>query len=106
LDADVAEVQHCVFLQCIIQLSFVNCLCTDEQILQKKDTSSNPAADSPINEIGEGKYTLMAIISHMGKNTEHGHYIAHVRKNGEWVLFNDEKVTIALLCLLFVDNLI
>jgi ubiquitin C-terminal hydrolase len=28
----------------------------------------------------------------MGKNTDHGHYICHVRKNGHWVLFNDEKV--------------
>jgi hypothetical protein len=42
---------------------------------------------------GEGKYTLFAIISHIGKNTDHGHYVCHVRKNsGQWVLFNDEKV--------------
>jgi uncharacterized UBP type Zn finger protein len=34
----------------------------------------------------------VAVISHMGKNTDHGHYICHVRKNGHWVLFNDEKV--------------
>jgi hypothetical protein len=38
------------------------------------------------------RYTLVAVISHMGKNTDHGHYICHVRKNGHWVLFNDEKV--------------
>jgi ubiquitin C-terminal hydrolase len=38
------------------------------------------------------RYTLVAVISHMGKNTDHGHYICHVRKNGQWILFNDEKV--------------
>eukprot|EP00755_Sulcionema_specki_P034796 Sspe_Gene.103641::Locus_79475_Transcript_1_1_Confidence_1.000_Length_2558::g.103641::m.103641/K11836/USP5_13, UBP14; ubiquitin carboxyl-terminal hydrolase 5/13 len=45
---------------------------------------------------GEGRYTLCAIISHIGKNTHSGHYVAHIRKevNGEtkWVYFNDEKV--------------
>jgi ubiquitin carboxyl-terminal hydrolase 5/13 len=41
---------------------------------------------------GEGKYTLMAVISHLGKNTDHGHYVCHVKKDGQWVLFNDEKV--------------
>lgn len=39
-----------------------------------------------------GKYHLMAIISHMGSSTECGHYVAHVKKGGRWVLFNDEKV--------------
>ena len=34
----------------------------------------------------------MAIISHMGRNTECGHYVAHVKKGDRWVLFNDEKV--------------
>lgn len=41
---------------------------------------------------GEGKYTLMAVISHLGKSTDHGHYVCHVKKDGHWVLFNDEKV--------------
>ena len=41
----------------------------------------------------QGKYRLLAIISHMGRNTECGHYVAHVKKEGKWVLFNDEKVS-------------
>ena len=41
---------------------------------------------------GEGKYQLLAIVSHIGKNTEHGHYVCHIKKNGQWYLFNDEKV--------------
>lgn len=51
------------------------------------DAHSGDAEDE-----GEGKYTLMAVISHIGKNTDHGHYVCHIRKNGQWVLFNDEKV--------------
>lgn len=48
--------------------------------------------DRPFND-GSGRYSLMAIISHMGKNTECGHYVCHVKKGGRWFLFNDEKVS-------------
>ena len=44
-----------------------------------------------------GKYRLLGIISHMGRNTECGHYVAHIKKDGRWVLFNDEKVKNKLL---------
>ena len=53
---------------------------------------------------GEGKYTLTEIISHIGKSTDHGHYVCHIKKDGQWVLFNDEKVfffTICFDCLFF-----
>lgn len=46
------------------------------------------AAETP----AEGKYSLMSVISHVGKSAEHGHYICHVLKGDRWVLFNDEKV--------------
>lgn len=52
------------------------------------------AGAAPELETGEGKYTLMAVISHMGKNAEHGHYICHAYRNGVWALFNDEKVSL------------
>lgn len=41
---------------------------------------------------GEGKYELVAIISHIGSQTACGHYVAHVKKGGQWYMFNDEKV--------------
>ncbi len=44
---------------------------------------------------GPGKYTLIGFISHIGKNTSSGHYVAHVIKNGQWVIFNDLKVAIS-----------
>lgn len=34
----------------------------------------------------------MAFVSHMGTSTHCGHYVAHIRKNGRWVIFNDSKV--------------
>lgn len=62
------------------------------EILNKPAAAANPAAGGQGVDDGEGKYTLMSVISHMGKNIDHGHYICHVRKNGQWTLFNDEKV--------------
>ena len=45
------------------------------------------------------KYELFAFVTHVGKNTGSGHYVAHVLKDGVapgggrgWVLFNDRKV--------------
>jgi len=44
---------------------------------------------------GGGQYELLAIISHMGSNTSCGHYVCHVRKDGQWALFNDQKVAVS-----------
>ena len=54
------------------------------------------------------RYRLKAFISHKGPSVHSGHYVAHIRMplaqasdtmdvegNGEWVLFNDEKVVVA-----------
>jgi len=40
------------------------------------------------------RYRLVAFITHMGRSTGMGHYIAHVQKNGRWVKFNDNKVSL------------
>lgn len=34
----------------------------------------------------------MGLISHMGSNLGCGHYVCHLKKQGRWVLYNDEKV--------------
>eukprot|EP00173_Palmaria_palmata_P000990 Plantae.Rhodophyta-Palmaria_palmata.ctg1512.p1 GENE.Plantae.Rhodophyta-Palmaria_palmata.ctg1512~~Plantae.Rhodophyta-Palmaria_palmata.ctg1512.p1 ORF type:complete len:416 (-),score=98.27 Plantae.Rhodophyta-Palmaria_palmata.ctg1512:269-1360(-) len=44
---------------------------------------------------GSGKYDLVGFASHMGSNTSCGHYVAHVKKAGQFVLYNDEKVAIS-----------
>lgn len=37
-------------------------------------------------------YECIGIISHLGGNRNHGHYVAYSRVNGEWYLMNDEYV--------------
>jgi len=49
------------------------------------------AAAVPADD-GHGKYALMSIISHLGKNTGSGHYVSHIKKDGKWAIFNDRKV--------------
>ncbi|XP_061803745.1 ubiquitin carboxyl-terminal hydrolase 5 isoform X4 [Nerophis lumbriciformis] len=41
---------------------------------------------------GPGKYELIAFISHMGTSTMCGHYVCHIKKDQQWVIFNDQKV--------------
>mmetsp|Transcript_558 Transcript_558/g.975 ORF Transcript_558/g.975 Transcript_558/m.975 type:complete len:936 (+) Transcript_558:715-3522(+) len=44
-------------------------------------------------EDGEGKYRLVGLVSHIGKNTTSGHYVAHLKgHNNKWAIFNDENV--------------
>ena len=38
---------------------------------------------------------MVGMISHIGKNTGSGHYVAHVKKGTKWVIFNDEKVALS-----------
>ncbi|KAH7105838.1 ubiquitinyl hydrolase [Auriculariales sp. MPI-PUGE-AT-0066] len=38
------------------------------------------------------RYELKAFISHKGPSVHSGHYVAHIRTEAGWVLFNDEKV--------------
>lgn len=44
---------------------------------------------------GPGKYELVAIVSHIGSNIACGHYVAHVKKDSLWYIFNDEKVALS-----------
>ena len=38
------------------------------------------------------EYQLVGFISHMGTSTMRGHYVCHIKKDGRWVIFNDNKV--------------
>lgn len=40
-------------------------------------------------------YKLIAFISHMGSSSTVGHYVCHIKKEGRWVIFNDEKVAVS-----------
>jgi ubiquitin carboxyl-terminal hydrolase 5/13 len=57
--------------------------------------SGGTSAPTVLQADGEGKYTLVGLVSHIGKNTGSGHYVAHLKKDGKWVIFNDEKVALS-----------
>jgi len=58
-----------------------------------EETPAAAAAPAEVvHDNGPANYELVAFISHLGRATTSGHYVAHVKKNGEWAFFNDEKV--------------
>ncbi|XP_024959486.1 ubiquitin carboxyl-terminal hydrolase 14 isoform X1 [Cynara cardunculus var. scolymus] len=57
-------------------------------------SSSGPTVDATLPD-GDGKYRLFGLVSHIGTSTQCGHYVAHVYKEGRWVIFNDDKVGIS-----------
>jgi len=91
----------CFTVQCV-----ANALCMDDlDRLVSVDAAETHAASSasgggaaavagPQADPGSknGQYRLFAMVSHLGKNTTSGHYVAHIMKDGQWLLFNDEKV--------------
>lgn len=66
-----------------------------EDIQESQPASSS--AGSPIKNVrdGEPKYRLKAFISHMGSSSQVGHYVCHILKDGQWVIFNDNKVALS-----------
>lgn len=59
------------------------------------NSSTVPSTSDQTLPDGEGKYKLMAFVSHMGTSTQCGHYVAHIFKEGRWVIFNDSKVAVS-----------
>ncbi len=58
------------------------------------ERSSIPKASASLED-GDGKYNLVGLISHIGKNTGSGHYVAHLKRDKKWVIYNDEKVALS-----------
>ncbi|XP_031280057.1 ubiquitin carboxyl-terminal hydrolase 14-like [Pistacia vera] len=59
------------------------------------DATSSSTVQTPVDAgltDGGGKYRLFGIVSHIGTSTQCGHYVAHILKDGRWVIFNDDKV--------------
>lgn len=63
--------------------------------LASEEAAAAATSTSWAGHDGAGVYDLFAIVSHMGKNTGGGHYVAHVKKNGVWCIFNDRKVAVS-----------
>ena len=60
----------------------------------KHSSSSGPAPSVPLED-GVGQYVMIGMISHIGKHTGSGHYVAHLKRGDKWVIFNDEKVALS-----------
>jgi len=58
-------------------------------------SSTTPTTTTPQLDDGDGNYELIGLISHIGNNTASGHYVCHLKKGDNWVIFNDEKVAIS-----------
>lgn len=59
------------------------------------DVDSTPAAEEegPLGDPAlPANYKLKGIICHKGNSIHAGHYVAFVQKEGQWYLYNDEKV--------------
>jgi ubiquitin carboxyl-terminal hydrolase 5/13 len=75
------------------------------RLSKQEDESSSPSSSAgaageslPLEDSDLGKYTLSGMISHIGRNTGSGHYVAHLKRrqdDGKWVIFNDEKVALS-----------
>ncbi|KAI3466170.1 hypothetical protein Pfo_022833 [Paulownia fortunei] len=57
-------------------------------------SSSGNVVDAALPD-GQGRYRLVGLVSHIGTSTHCGHYVAHIYKDGRWVIFNDDKVAIS-----------
>lgn len=64
-------------------------------IFDNRDASSSASGNDAALPDGGGRYRLIGIVSHIGTSTHCGHYVAHVYKDGGWVIFNDEKVAVS-----------
>ncbi|KAI9271509.1 hypothetical protein BDA99DRAFT_297871 [Phascolomyces articulosus] len=58
---------------------------SDETTPKESPGDANP----PFN------YIVKSFVSHKGTSVHCGHYVAHVFKEGQWVLFNDNKVAVS-----------
>jgi ubiquitin C-terminal hydrolase len=43
--------------------------------------------------VGQHRYKIFAVVSHIGRMRVTGHYIAYTERNGNWNCFNDSTVT-------------
>jgi len=65
----------------------------------KNDAAAAAASGGATSDVkledGDGTYTMVGMVSHIGKNTGSGHYVAHLKRNDKWAIFNDEKVALS-----------
>lgn len=78
----------------------VNEVMRDAERKQQEDQLMANGAEGGVSDgvhllDGKGVYEMVGFASHLGSNTSCGHYVAHIRKEGRFVLYNDEKVAVS-----------
>ncbi|EGR32448.1 ubiquitin, putative [Ichthyophthirius multifiliis] len=68
----------------------------EEQEQKQQNNNSKLNAGITINDINQCQYKLKAAIIHLGKSVHAGHYICYIKKDNQWVYYNDEKVAQAV----------
>ncbi|KAL0268266.1 UNVERIFIED_CONTAM: hypothetical protein PYX00_010277 [Menopon gallinae] len=63
-------------------------------ILSHADEIDGDTAPAPFRD-GDSKYRLRAFITHMGTSSMMGHYVCHILKDGQWIIYNDNKVALS-----------
>ena len=63
--------------------------------INETDYAQVSSNNAELVDDGDGNYTLIGCISHIGKNVGSGHYLCHLKKGDKWVIFNDEKVALS-----------
>jgi ubiquitin carboxyl-terminal hydrolase 5/13 len=62
---------------------------------EKQEEKMDLDDEKDINQGNGNLYNLYGFITHLGKNTDHGHYVCHIRQEGNrFTYFNDSKVTL------------
>ncbi|CAI5742960.1 unnamed protein product [Hyaloperonospora brassicae] len=57
--------------------------------------ASSGSSENCLDSKVVGDFSLVGFISHVGKNTNSGHYVCHMKKDGRWIIFNDDKVAVS-----------
>lgn len=70
---------------------------TDNSVERAIEYLFNHADDMDLEQAqersdGSGSYKLHGFVTHLGASPHTGHYVAHVKKEDEWILYNDNKV--------------
>ncbi|KAF9926454.1 hypothetical protein BGZ67_008096 [Mortierella alpina] len=69
----------------------------DTPMDDNEDEEAAPAAGASAQALAgdvtkQGHYQLSSFISHKGPSVHCGHYVSHIKKGDQWVLYNDNKV--------------
>ncbi|KAG7381586.1 Ubiquitin carboxyl-terminal hydrolase 13 [Phytophthora pseudosyringae] len=69
--------------------------CESESAVSAAASGDSGSSAKRLDSVAVGDYSLVGFVSHVGKNTNSGHYVCHMKKEGRWIIFNDDKVAVS-----------